>query len=82
MQEEALASDAVCLVPDKSTSAKMEEQALKMLTALKEQTEKTKAKVKVGVVIFNKQANVTSPYRSCYRLRDHWKTQSSKTIES
>ena len=56
--EEALASDVV-FVLDKSTSAKMEEQALKMLTALKEQTEKTKAKVKVGVVIFNKQANVT-----------------------
>ena len=56
--EEALASDVV-FVLDKSTSAKMEEQALKMLTALKKQTEKTKAKVKVGVVIFNKQANVT-----------------------
>ena len=56
--EEKLASDVV-FVLDKSTSAKMEEQALKMLTALKEQTEKTKAKVKVGVVIFNKQANVT-----------------------
>ena len=32
-----------------------------MLTALKEQTAKTGAKVKVGVVIFNKQANVTAP---------------------
>lgn len=52
--EEALASDVV-FVLDKSTSAKMEEQALKMLTALKEQTEKTKAKVKVGVVIFIKR---------------------------
>ena len=56
--EEALASDVV-FVLDKSTSAELEGQALKMLTALKEQTEKTKAKVKVGVVIFNKQANVT-----------------------
>ena len=56
--EEALASDVV-FVLDKSTSAKMEEQALDMLTALKEQTAKTGAKVKVGVVIFNKEANVT-----------------------
>ena len=56
--EEALASDVV-FVLDKSTSAEMEAQALDMLTALKEQTAKTEAKVKVGVVIFNKQANVT-----------------------
>ena len=56
--EEKLASDVV-FVLDKSTSAEKEEQALGMLTALKEQTAKTKAKVKVGVVIFNKQANVT-----------------------
>ena len=56
--EEALASDVV-FVPDKSTSAEMEAQALDMLTALKKQTAKTEAKVKVGVVIFNKQANVT-----------------------
>ena len=58
--EEALASDVV-FVLDKSTSAEKEEQALGMLTALKEQTAKTGAKVKVGVVIFNKQANVTAP---------------------
>ena len=58
--EEALASDVV-FVLDKSTSAKKEAQALDMLTALKEQTAKTGAKVKVGVVIFNKQANVTAP---------------------
>ena len=56
--EEALASDVV-FVLDKSTSAKKEAQALDMLTALKEQTAKTGAKVKVGVVIFNKVANVT-----------------------
>ena len=56
--EEALASDVV-FVLDKSTSAEMEAQALDMLTALKKQTAKTEAKVKVGVVIFNKQANVT-----------------------
>ena len=56
--EEALASDVV-FVLDKSTSAKKEAQELDMLTALKEQTAKTGAKVKVGVVIFNKEANVT-----------------------
>ncbi len=56
--EEELASDVV-FVLDKSTSAALEQQALDMLTKLKEQAEGTKAKVKVGVVIFNKQANVT-----------------------
>ena len=56
--EEALASDVV-FVLDKSTSAALEEQALGMLAALKNQAESTEAKVKVGVVIFNKQANVT-----------------------
>ena len=56
--EEALASDVV-FVLDKSTSTKLEDQALGMLTELKNQAASTKAKVKVGVVIFNKQANVT-----------------------
>ena len=56
--EEALASDVV-FVLDKSTSADLEGQALDMLTALKDQAASTKAKVKVGVVIFNKQANET-----------------------
>ena len=56
--EEALASDVV-FVLDKSTSTKLEEQALGMLNNLKEQAASTKAKVKVGVVIFNKEANVT-----------------------
>ena len=56
--EEALASDVV-FVLDKSTSADLEGQALEMLTALKEKAASTKAKVKVGVVIFNKEANVT-----------------------
>ena len=56
--EEALASDVV-FVLDKSTSAKLEEQALGMLNKLKEQAKSTEAKVKVGVVIFNKEANVT-----------------------
>ena len=56
--EEKLATDVV-FVLDKSTSATLEQQALDMLTKLKEQAGSTKAKVKVGVVIFNKQANVT-----------------------
>ena len=56
--EEKLASDVV-FVLDKSTSADLEGQALEMLTALKEKAASTKAKVKVGVVIFNKEANVT-----------------------
>lgn len=56
--EEQLASDVV-FVLDKSTSATLEQQALGMLTKLKEQAASTKAKVKVGVVIFNKEANVT-----------------------
>ena len=56
--EEKLATDVV-FVLDKSTSATLEQQALDMLTKLKEQAESTKAKVKVGVVIFNKEANVT-----------------------
>ena len=56
--EEKLASDVV-FVLDKSTSTKLEEQALGMLNKLKEQAKSTEAKVKVGVVIFNKEANVT-----------------------
>ena len=56
--EEALASDVV-FVLDKSTSTKLEDQALGMLNKLKEQAKGTEAKVKVGVVIFNKQANET-----------------------
>ena len=56
--EEALASDVV-FVLDKSTSTELEDQALGMLAALKDQATSTEAKVKVGVVIFNKQANVT-----------------------
>ena len=56
--EEALASDVV-FVLDKSTSTELEDQALGMLNKLKEQAKSTEAKVKVGVVIFNKEANVT-----------------------
>ena len=56
--EEKLASDVV-FVLDKSTSTKLEDQALGMLNKLKEQAKSTEAKVKVGVVIFNKEAHVT-----------------------
>ncbi|MGN0626665.1 MAG: vWA domain-containing protein [Oscillospiraceae bacterium] len=56
--EEQLVTDIV-FVLDKSTSAKIEEEALSMLSELKTQVSATGSKVKVGVVIFNKVANVT-----------------------
>lgn len=56
--EEQLATDIV-FVLDKSTSADLEDEALDMLNVLKKQAETTGAKIKVGVVIFNKVANVT-----------------------
>ena len=56
--QEELVTDVV-FVLDKSTSAELEEQALEMLEDLKAQITETGAKVKVGVVIFNKVANVT-----------------------
>ena len=56
--EEQLVSDVV-FVLDKSTSAKVEEEALTMLKTLQQQIQDTQAKVKVGVVIFNQKANVT-----------------------
>lgn len=56
--EEQLVSDIV-FVLDKSTSAALEDQALAMLQQLKNQIDKTNAQVKVGVVIFNKKANVS-----------------------
>lgn len=57
--EEQLVSDVV-FVLDKSTSAALEDQALKMLEDLKNQLDETKAKINVGVVIFNKVANVAN----------------------
>lgn len=54
--EEALTTDVV-FVLDKSTSASVEEQILNMLSDLKAEAEKKDAKVNVGVVIFNKEAN-------------------------
>lgn len=56
--EEQLVSDVV-FVLDKSTSASLEDDALSMLDALQGQIAGTGAKVKVGVVIFNKEANRT-----------------------
>ena len=79
--EEALASDVV-FVLDKSTSTKLEEQALGMLNNLKEQAASTKAKVKVGVVIFNKQANKTAPLTDLATGYDDIQAAIEQTIES
>ena len=57
--EKKFDSDVV-FVLDKSTSTDLETASLDMLTALKQQVKDTGAKVKVGVVIFNKVANVTA----------------------
>ena len=56
--QEELVSDIV-FVLDKSTSTVVEEQALAMLRDLRAHVADTDAAVKVGVVIFNKQANVS-----------------------
>ena len=79
--EEALASDVV-FVLDKSTSADLEGQALDMLTALKDQAASTKAKVKVGVVIFNKQANKTAPLTDLATGYDDIQAAIEQTISS
>ncbi len=79
--EEALASDVV-FVLDKSTSADLEGQALDMLTALKDQVASTKAKVKVGVVIFNKQANKTAPLTDLATGYDDIQAAIEQTISS
>ena len=57
--EEQLVTDIV-FVLDKSTSPTLEQQTLDMLQTLKAQIENTNAQVKVGVVIFNKVANMTN----------------------
>ena len=54
--EEELVSDVV-FVLDKSTSTAVEDEALEMLSDLQKQIQETGATVKVGVVIFNKEAN-------------------------
>ena len=58
--EEPLVTDVV-FVLDKSTSPNLQEEALKMLSDLMAQVETSNAKVKVGVVIFNKVANNVLP---------------------
>lgn len=54
--QEELVSDVV-FVLDKSSSARVENQILEMLQELNTQIQSTDATVKVGIVIFNKQAN-------------------------
>ncbi len=54
--EEQLVSDVV-FVLDKSTSATVEDQMIGMLNSLNDQVTETGAKVKVGVIIFNKEAH-------------------------
>ena len=56
-KSEKLVSDVV-FVLDKSTSTQIENQTLDMLENLQTQISQTNAKVKVGIVIFNKEANV------------------------
>ena len=58
--EEKLVSDVV-FVLDKSTSPNVGEQILTMLKELQEQMDETQAAIHVGVVIFNKVANVVCP---------------------
>ena len=55
--QETLETDVV-FVLDKSTSADVEADAIEMLQNLNNQVSETGASVKVGVVIFNKEANV------------------------
>ena len=55
--QQQLVSDVV-FVLDKSTSAQVESQVLDMLSQLNEQIRGSSAAVKVGVIIFNKQANI------------------------
>lgn len=58
--EEKLASDVV-FVLDKSTSAELEDKALELLADLKEEVMERGVMVKVGVVIFNRAADVAFP---------------------
>ena len=58
--EEKLASDVV-FVLDKSTSAELEDKALALLADLEEEVRERGVMVKVGVVIFNREANVAFP---------------------
>lgn len=60
--EEKLASDVV-FVLDKSTSAELENKALALLADLKKEVAERGVMVKVGVVIFNREANVAFPLK-------------------
>ena len=54
--QEVLSTDVV-FVLDKSTSTDVEDQIMKILQNLNTQVQNTKAAVKVGIVIFNKEAH-------------------------
>ena len=75
-----LVSDVV-FVLDKSTSAELEQGALDLLEALRKQIVKTDAKVNVGVVIFNKVANVT-PFMDLTTQYDEIEAAIKQTISS
>ena len=79
--EEQLVTDVV-LVLDKSTSADLEQQAIAMLEDLKKQVENTGAKVQVGVVIFNKVANVKAELTDLATGYDAIKAGIEATISS
>ena len=79
--EEQLVTDVV-FVLDKSTSADLEQQALDMLANLNEQVEGTGAKVQVGVVIFNKVANVKAELTDLATGYDAIKAGIEATISS
>lgn len=78
--EKQLVSDVV-FVMDKSTSADTKNDVLKMLSNLKDQVSDTGAKVNVGVVIFNKIANVT-PFKDLATEYDEIKAAIDQTISS
>lgn len=67
--EEPLATDVV-FVLDKSTSADVKNDVTKMLTDLQSQVQNTNAKVKVGVVIFNKEAHSSGFYDLATQYED------------
>ena len=66
--EKQLVTDVV-LVLDKSTSTDLENQVLNILEDLKSQIEGTGAKINVGVVIFNKVANVKFHLREANSMK-------------
>ncbi len=79
--EEALTTDVV-FVLDKSTSASVEDQILNMLSNLKTEAEAKDAKVNVGVVIFNKQADIACGLTDLATGYDTIEAAIKKTITS